>query len=96
MKRTRFLVCYDISHPKRLYRVAKTLEGYGSRLQLSVFECPLDKLRLAEVRAKLSDIVHHEEDQVLFVTLGSETSDTGLTIEALGLPYVGRTRITII
>ena len=83
MKRTRFLVCYDISHPKRLYRVAKTLEGYGSRLQLSVFECPLDKLRLAEVRAKLSDIVHHEEDQVLFVTLGSETSDTGLTIEAL-------------
>lgn len=96
MKRTRFLVCYDISHPKRLYRVAKTLEGYGSRLQLSVFECPLDKLRLAEVKAKLSGILHHEEDQVLFVALGSEASDAGLIIEAMGLPYAGRTRITII
>ena len=96
MKRTRFLVCYDISHPKRLYRVAKTLEGYGSRLQLSVFECPLDKLRLAEVKAKLSDILHHEEDQVLFVALGNESSEKSLIIEALGLPYSGRTRITII
>ena len=96
MKRTRFLVCYDISHPKRLYRVAKTLEGYGTRLQLSVFECPLDKLRLAEIKAKLSDVLHHEEDQVLFVALGSETSDASLIIETLGLPYVGRTRITII
>lgn len=96
MKRTRFLVCYDISHPKRLYRVAKTLEGYGSRLQFSVFECPLDKLRLAEVKAKLCDILHHEEDQVLFVALGSEASDASVVIDALGLPYVGRTRVTII
>ena len=96
MRRTRFLVCYDISHPKRLYRVAKTLEGYGSRLQFSVFECPLDKLRLAEVKARLSAILHYEEDQLLFVSLGSEASDTSLIIEALGVPYVGRTRITII
>ena len=96
MKRTRFLVCYDIAHPKRLYRVAKTLEAYGSRLQLSVFECPLDKLRLAEVKARLSDVLHHEEDQVLFVALGNESSDGDLMIESLGLPYAGRTRITIL
>ena len=96
MRRTRFLVCYDISHPKRLYRVAKTLEGYGSRLQLSVFECPLDKLRLAELKAELSDILQNDEDQILFVSLGNESSDVSVIIEALGLPYVGRTRVTII
>jgi len=96
MRRTRFLVCYDISNPKRLYRVAKTLEGYGSRLQFSVFECPLDKLRLAEVKSRLLDILHHEEDQVLFVALGHDTLDASLIIEAIGLPYIGRTRVTII
>lgn len=96
MKRTRFLICYDISHPKRLRRVAKLMEGYGSRLQFSVFECPLDKMRLAEVRSKLFEILHQEEDQVLFVSLGQETADTHLIIEAIGLPYTARTRITII
>lgn len=96
MKRTRFLVCYDISHPKRLRRVAKVLEGYGSRIQFSVFECPLDKQRLAEVRTKLWEVLHHDEDQVLFVSLGQETTEAGLIIDALGLPYVGRTRLTII
>ena len=60
MSRTRFLVCYDISNPKRLRRIAKTLEGYGSRLQFSVFECPLDKQRLAEVKARLADILSHD------------------------------------
>lgn len=96
MKRTRFLVCYDISHPKRLRNVAKVLEGYGSRLQLSVFECPLDAQRLAEIKAELADIIHYEEDQVLFVSLGQESTNAGLIIEALGLPYSKRTRLTII
>jgi len=96
MKRTRFLVCYDISHPKRLRQVAKILEGYGNRLQFSVFECPLDKQRLAELKSELLGIVHHEEDQILFVSLGQETSDDNVVIEALGLAYIGRTRLTII
>jgi len=96
MGRTRFLVCYDISNPRRLYRVAKVLQEYGCRLQLSVFECPLDRQRLAEVKTKLSDILHYEEDQVLFVSLGKESDDTNLVIEAIGLPYAGRTRVTVI
>lgn len=96
MSRTRFLVCYDIAHPKRLRRVAKALEEYGSRLQYSVFECPLDKQRLAEVKAKISEVLHHEEDQVLFVSLGADAKDAGLIIESLGMPYTERTRVTII
>ena len=72
------------------------MEEYGSRLQFSVFECPLDGLRLAEVKSSLSDIIHHEEDQVIFVSLGPEATDANVLIEALGLPYVGRSRITII
>lgn len=96
MSRIRYLVSYDISHPKRLRRVAKTLEGFGVRLQYSVFECALDDLRLEQLKAALHPIVNHEEDQVMFVSLGPAAGDATLVIETMGLPYEVRTRVTII
>lgn len=94
--RTRYLVSYDIANPRRLRKVAKIVEGFGSRLQYSVFECPLDSTKLAKLRTALADVIHHEEDQILFVSLGPAATDPTLTIEALGLPYLMRTRVTII
>lgn len=70
MSRIRYLVSYDISNPKRLRRVARTMEGFGSRLQYSVFECPLDDMRLALLKAELQPLLKHDEDQVFFVSLG--------------------------
>lgn len=96
MSRIRYLVSYDISHPKRLRRVAKAMEGFGVRLQYSVFECPLDDMRLAMLKATLQPLIHHDEDQVLFVSLGPSAGDASLIIEAMGLPYEVRTRVTII
>jgi CRISPR-associated protein Cas2 len=94
--RTRYLVSYDIAHPKRLRRVAKVMEGFGVRLQYSVFECPLDEMRLAQAKAALQGVINHDEDQVLFVSLGPAAGDATLIIEAMGLPYEVRTRVTII
>jgi len=96
MSRIRYLVSYDISHPKRLRRVAKAMEGFGVRLQYSVFECPLDEMRLAKLKATLHPLINHDEDQVLFVSLGPSAGDASLIIEAMGLPYEVRTRVTII
>ena len=39
---------------------------------------------------------NHEEDQVLFVSLGPSAGDATLVIEAMGLPYEVRSRVTII
>jgi CRISPR-associated protein Cas2 len=94
--RIRYLVSYDIAHPKRMRRVAKVLEGFGVRLQYSVFECPLDEMRLAKAKAALQQLINHDEDQVLFVSLGPAAGDATLIIEAMGLPYAVRTRVTII
>jgi CRISPR-associated protein Cas2 len=94
--RTRYLICYDICHPKRLRRVAKLMEGYGVRLQFSVFECALDDKRLNRLKAEAEKLLHHEEDQILFVSLGPEDSSHGLRIEAMGLPYLVRSRVTIV
>lgn len=96
MSRIRYLVSYDICSPRRLRRVAKALEGFGSRLQYSVFECPLDPMRLAKLKAELHSLLNHEEDQVLFVSLGPSANDASLFIEAIGLPYEVRSRVTII
>lgn len=94
--RIRYLVSYDIANAKRLRRVAKCLESYGTRLQFSVFECPLDDTRLAQAKAALAEIIHTDHDQVLFVSLGPAAGDATLIIEALGLPYEVRSRVTIV
>jgi CRISPR-associated protein Cas2 len=96
MARIRYLVCYDICDDKRLRKVARVLEGFGARLQYSVFECPLDATRMAELKAELYDLLKHDEDQVLFVSLGPSANDASLIIESMGRPYLVRSIVTIV
>lgn len=92
----RYLVCYDIVHPKRLRKVAKTMESFGTRIQYSVFECALDELKLQKAKAALKPIINSDHDQILFVSLGPEANDATLIIEALGMSYTVRSRVTIV
>ena len=69
--RNSYLVCYDICDDKRLRKVFQTMRGFGDHLQYSVFECQFTAADLVRCRAELSRIIHHDEDQVLFVNLGS-------------------------
>lgn len=86
--RTSYLVCYDICDDKRLRRVFKTMRSYGDHLQYSVFECQLTSTDLVRCRAELSDIIHHDQDQVLFINLGPAEGRGDRVITALGKPYV--------
>jgi CRISPR-associated protein Cas2 len=86
--RTTYLVCYDIADDKRLRRVFKTCRDYGEHLQFSVFECDLDPKDKARLEAALRDVIKHDEDQVLFVSLGPAEGRGERVITALGLPYV--------
>lgn len=85
--RNSYLVCYDISDDKRLRQVFKTMRGYGDHLQYSVFECQLTPMDLTRCRNQLSEIIHHDEDQVLFVNLGPAEGRGDRVITALGKPY---------
>jgi CRISPR-associated protein Cas2 len=85
--RTSYLVCYDICEDKRLRRVFKVMRGYGDHLQYSVFECQLTSMDLVRLRSELSGIIHHDEDQVLFVNLGPAEGRGDRVITALGKPY---------
>lgn len=86
--RNSFIVCYDICDPKRLRQVFKIMRGWGDHLQYSVFECQLTKMDAARLRAQLSEVIHHTEDQVLFVNLGPTEGRGDRVISAIGKAYV--------
>jgi CRISPR-associated protein Cas2 len=85
--RMTYLVCYDISDEKRLRKVFKVMRGYGDHLQFSVFECQMTPMDLARCRNELSEIIQHDQDQVLFVNLGPAEGRGDRVITALGKPY---------
>ena len=86
--RTTYLVCYDIADDKRLRRVFKTCKNYGDHLQFSVFECDLNPREKVQLEQTLNEIIHNDEDQVLFVSLGPAEGRGERVITALGVPYV--------
>lgn len=85
--RSSYLVCYDIADDKRLRQVFKIMRGFGDHLQFSVFECQFTAADLARCRAQLAAVIHHTEDQVLFVNLGPAEGRGDRVITALGKPY---------
>lgn len=85
--RQSYLVCYDISDDKRLRKVFQTMRNFGDHLQYSIFECQFTESDLVRCRAELSQIIHHSEDQVLFVCLGPAEGRGERVITALGRPY---------
>jgi len=86
--RNTFLVCYDICNDRRLAKVYKTMRGFGDHLQYSIFECQFNTADLVRCRHQLSSLIHHDEDQVLFVDLGPVEGRGDRVITALGKPYV--------
>ena len=85
--RNTYLVCYDICDAKRLRKVYKTMRDFGDHLQYSVFECQFTPTDLARCRDFLSQIIKHDEDQVIFVDLGPTEGRGDRVIAAIGLPY---------
>lgn len=86
--RNSYLVTYDIADAKRLRKVFKTMRGFGDHLQYSVFECQLTPTDLVRLRAELAAMIHHTQDQVLFVNLGPAEGRGDRVISALGRAYV--------
>ena len=85
--RQTYLVCYDISNDLRRARVLKTMKGYGDHLQYSVFECQFTPTDLVRCRHALGKVIHHKDDQVLFVDLGPAEGRGDRVITALGRAY---------
>ena len=64
------LVAYDVHDSGRLRLVAKKLEGYGERVQYSVFRCRLDHLTLEKLHWELHQIMESEDDLLVIPLCG--------------------------
>lgn len=67
--KVRYVVCYDIPDDKRRTRLAKCLDGYGDRVQYSVFEAVLDRTLFDKMVAAVREIIADDEDQVMIYPL---------------------------
>lgn len=68
-----YLVTYDIPSNKRRKKVSDLLEGYGKRVQYSVFECVLEPHKFAELKQRMKKRVNLDEDSVRFYPLSKHT-----------------------
>ena len=82
-----YIVTYDICDDKRLRQVFKLMRGHGDHLQYSVFRCELSDKERIEFMAKLSKIIKHDEDQILFFPMGPAGGQREEQVMHLGLAY---------
>ncbi len=63
------LVTYDVSTEtsegrRRLHRVAKVCQGFGQRVQKSVFECTVTAGQLERLKQRLRKAINEKEDSL--------------------------------
>jgi CRISPR-associated protein Cas2 len=71
MARRRYLVAYDIRDERRLRMIAGCMEGYGTRIQYSVFISDLSSRELILMRSDIESLMKQTEDSVMIVDLGA-------------------------
>jgi CRISPR-associated protein Cas2 len=74
------LVVYDIPNDKRRTKLSNFLEGYGRRVQFSVFECFLNLDEMGELYGRVKKLVKPAEDNVRFYWISQEAVSRVLTI----------------
>lgn len=80
---TLYVIAYDIPEDRRRNKVAKLLEGYGTRVNYSVFECLLTPAQFARLHARLDRLVRPEEDAVRIYPLPLELRERIVVIGGL-------------
>jgi CRISPR-associated protein Cas2 len=88
-----YLITYDIPCDRRRKKVSDLLEGYGERVQYSVFECVLTKVKYEELRQRLRKKYKEGEDSIRFYPLSQHTLTQ---VEIWGEPPMTRSPGSII
>ncbi len=63
------IVAYDIRHNRRRNKLAKFLEAYGNRINLSVFECMFTDAEFKQTISAAGTIIDKTTDQVVYYTI---------------------------
>lgn len=79
------LITYDVDTTtpegrRRLRRVAKTCEGYGIRVQKSVFEIVCSEAEWLRLRHQLEAVMNPDDDSIRVYTVPRGTFSTALRL----------------
>lgn len=74
------LVTYDIPDNRRRKKLSDFLEGYGRRVQRSVFECFLSLEEMAKLHKQLGKRIKPAEDDVRLYWINADTVRRTLTL----------------
>lgn len=94
----RFLIVgYDITDNKRRTRVFKFLQGWGERVQYSVFCCQVNPRERQKLVFELNRMILKTEDHILFVDAGAVKGAQPLPeISYLGAVWKPEPRVQIV
>ena len=79
------LVVYDIPDDKRRAKLATFLEGYGRRVQYSVFECFLSLAEMEQLYGQIKRRVNADDDDVRLYWIPKDALPRTLTVGS-GVP----------
>ena len=91
-----FLVCYDISCPKRWRSIFKIMKTYGEPWQYSVFFCRLRQIDRVRMENDLRLHLNNSEDRLLICDLGCDEGSALESITALGAQPLKSERISVL
>ncbi|WP_414527745.1 CRISPR-associated endonuclease Cas2 [Nodularia chucula] len=80
-----YIIVYDIPDDKKCKKISNLLEGYGQRVQYSVFECILNQRQYDELKKRLRKHINFSQDSLRFYPV---TQHTFKQIETWGEPSV--------
>lgn len=75
------IVCYDITNPKRLTKIAKVCLEYGIRLQKSCFQVDVeDKERYRRLIAAIESIMDRKHDSLIIYAICDDCSHMAISL----------------
>ncbi len=74
-----YVICYDITEPKRWRKVYTKIQGYGRRLQYSIFRCRLTKTEVEKLRWELEKELT-TEDKLLILNVCERCENKTLSL----------------
>ena len=89
------MVIYDIPDNKRRSKVHDLLEGYGTWVQYSAFECVLSGAKFDELKSRLGRKINLEEDSIRFYPVSRHTLRQ-VEVLGVGAPVTQAARSVII
>lgn len=63
------MICYDIADDRRRNKVARLLEGWGERVQESMFECHISATQQRQIMGDIAHLIDADQDKVRYHAL---------------------------